>query len=526
MTVMTNVIHDEQENTQREGKKAITMLRTLGASLAAAGLSLGMLAAAPGAVGEEPTEAGNKLSYPVLWAEDSQQFAPLPPGAMGTEVFVDVTSGTDPDTSAACDAALQASDTNSWQADNALAVGNPVTHVDWGDNLEAKDWSVGNKVRVETVLFDNALETPMLRYLMCYVSGQGQTESWGAKVTGGAGSSGDVSTDATGYTAVTEESTSAIVYSDGGRLTIQRITDPSSVSWSTSEHRWVGAGAAAPVVNMAVHEKTSDGPGSYGAELNIQGKVVYGFLWDTTGMYNGEYRLTFSLDGAMDGFAGSGTDLNTAVPVVPTEEELEEAREEALEEALTPLAGSPGGEDAANTAVVAGGVTYIDVGLTGGVDAPVDPDDPGDDPTTPPSTGGGSTTPPEPAPVGDSEGPGPQAGQPEDVTAVQAATAPQRQRAKLGMPKSGKKFAPGTVRVLTDKPIKTTAGVTVRWRVTTKSRDYCSVKTLRGTKNPDNRGKTLLRMRERGNCTVVAWAPAPSPEHLQYRKAFTYRIGR
>lgn len=472
-----------------------------------------MLGAAP-TMAAESEEAGNKLSYPVLWAEDGQQFAPVPPGAMGTEVLVDVLSGQlTPDDATPCTAALQASLTNSWQADNALAVGNPVTHVDWGDNLEAKDWSVGNKVRVETVLFDNALEEAMTQYLMCYVSGQGQTESWGAQVTGGGGG-GDATAAADGYTAVTQESTSAIIYSDGGRLTIQRITDPDSVSWSTSEHRWVGAGAAAPVFNAAVHEKTSDGPGSYGAELNIQGKVVYGYLWDTSGMYNGEYRLTFSLDGAMDGFAGSGTNLDSAVPVVP------------VEEVLTALAGAPGGEDSANTAVVAGGVTYIDVGLSGGTDAPVDPTDPGGDPTTPPSTGGGTSTPPaDPVQSTESEGPGPQAGQPELISVPEAATTPTRQRAKLGMPKSGKKFAPGTTMVLTKEPIKTTAGVTVRWRVTTESRDYCSVKTLRGTKNPQNRGKTILRMREPGTCTVVAWAPAPSPEHLQYRKTFTYRIG-
>ena len=518
MTFMTNGIADEQENTQREGKKAITMLRTLGASLAAAGLSLGMLAAAPGAVGEPA------------------------------------------------------------------------------------------------------------------------------------------------YTAVLNEGNSSIIYTDGGRLTIQMITG-TSLNWNSADHEWTGSDAGEVIFNMAAHESTGDGPGNYGAELNVKGRLVYGYNWSTDGLAPGEYRLTFSVD------EGYGTDLKAADIVVPVEEELE---------AIVAAEPEEGGSGGGNVAYVDNekGVTWIDVELTstsaaldalaldlraeGGeetagnnlsyptlwaeelsdtrpvvpgvmgeeefgevvsgtvsdtdpapclaavqksltnswqadnVDSPgtqvthidwgdnleakdwplgrgqirvetvlfvenleetmtgydmcyvsgamskdelwgarveggggSDPSDPSDPPVSGGGGGGGApVTPPEPAPVGDSAGPGPQAGQPEDVTAVQAATAPQRQRAKLGMPKSGKKFAPGTVRVLTDKPIKTTAGVTVRWRVTTKSRDYCSVKTLRGTKNPDNRGKTLLRMRERGNCTVVAWAPAPSPEHLQYRKAFTYRIGR
>lgn len=104
MTVMTNVIHDEQENTQREGKKAITMLGTLGASLAAAGLSLGMLAAAPGVTAEETGEAGNNLSYPVIWVETDTVRPTVPgvercqvvnPDATTIEVRLDTTGGSE-----------------------------------------------------------------------------------------------------------------------------------------------------------------------------------------------------------------------------------------------------------------------------------------------------------------------------------------------------------------------------------------------------------------------------------------------
>ena len=59
---------------------------------------------------------------------------------------------------------------------------------------------------------------------------------------------------------------------------------------------WTGTGAGAPVFNMAAWQRTTDGPGSYGAELNVGGKIVYGFVWRTTDLTAGEYRLTFSLD--------------------------------------------------------------------------------------------------------------------------------------------------------------------------------------------------------------------------------------
>ena len=519
------------------------MLKRWGSWLAATSMSLAVLGVAPGATAAE-AEAGNNLSYPVLWAEGPSSTRPVVPGVMGTEVFGDVVAGTvSPDDETSCDAALQKSADNSWQADNAEAPGTPVTHVDWGDNLEAKDWSVGSKVRVETVLFDNTLESPMTGYEMCYVSGaMSQDELWGAKVTSGGGA-GPLARAAS-YDAVLTEDNSAIIYSDGGRLTIQRITDADAVSWSTTEHRWVGSGATDPVFNSAAHERTSDGPGSYGAELNIKGRIVYGSLWDTSGLYNGEYRLTFSLDGAMEGFDGSGTDLNSAQILVPVEEELEAVISAAAGGMPGGGGGMPGGggggmpgggggmpgggggggggggEDSGNTAVVAGGVTYIDVALSGGQDAPVVPPDPGTDPTTPPSTGGTSpSTEPiaEPVQAAESEGPGPQAGQPEGVSVPQAATALIRQRARLGIPRSGKRFTVGQRVVLTPKPIKTTAGVTVRWKAAEGSADNCKV-----TKR---KGKVTMTMLKPSKCTIVAWAPAASPEHLQYRRTYTYRVG-
>ena len=75
---------------------------------------------------------------------------------------------------------------NAWQADNVELADSglaqsggrlPVTYLDWGDNLEAKDWSTKQMVRVETRLLQKV--DGMTGYVMKKVFGQGQTEMWG-----------------------------------------------------------------------------------------------------------------------------------------------------------------------------------------------------------------------------------------------------------------------------------------------------------------------------------------------------------
>ena len=70
---------------------------------------------------------------------------------------------------------------------------------------------------------------------MCYLSGKGTTEVWGALVP---------SLDS--RTPVTQESTTAMVYTAGARLTIQRIVPDRDYTWDTASHRWIGSGADAP----------------------------------------------------------------------------------------------------------------------------------------------------------------------------------------------------------------------------------------------------------------------------------------
>ncbi len=84
----------------------------------------------------------------------------------------------------------------------------------------------------------------------------------------------------------------------------------------------------APVFNKAVWE-AGDGPGFYNAEVNIKGKIIFGYTWDVKLANNGTgvYRLTFSFDEGGD--ANLSTVLNTfftentalaGAVVVPTEE--------------------------------------------------------------------------------------------------------------------------------------------------------------------------------------------------------------
>lgn len=467
----------------------------------------------------EDEEAGNNLAYPVLWAEEDGR--PVVPGTFGTDLFTgEILDGTlGPDSTEPCKGAVQKDAGNSWQAEN-LAVGpdHSVTTIDWGDNIEVKDWRIGSPVRVETGLYDDALATTMKQYQMCYIGGTAETEVWGASVSGAGGGGGGG-----GVTANTLDSTSAMVFTSGARLTIQRIDDPTQASWDAATHRWVGSGTEDPVFNSAVYEKTADGPGTYGAELNVQGKLIYGFNWATTGLYNGEYRITFSIDAANDSFAGSGISLSDATIKVSEE----------TEEPVEAMAGGPGGggggggggghgggggEDAKNVAVVLGdqNLTYIDVGLSGGEDPPAD-DGGGTTPppttppvvTPPPSSGGSST-------AGDgSNNPNLLLERPIQINDPQQAQERVRQTARIRAPKSGS-FKVGSTVVLTQRPIKTSAGVTVRWRVTKASYDNCVIR--------NNKGKVTANLNKVGTCRVIAWAPAPSPQFLGFREARLYRI--
>ncbi len=74
----------------------------------------------------------------------------------------------------------------------------------------------------------------------------------------------------------------------------------------------------------------------------------------------------------------------------------------------------------------------------------------------------------------------------------------------------------GEILVLAPRPLRTDVGVTVRWRVTRETRAHCTVRTLAGV--------STVELRLPGRCTVVGYAPAPSPEYAPFRVTRTYRV--
>lgn len=80
------------------------------------------------------------------------------------------------------------------------------------------------------------------------------------------------------------------------------------------------------------------------------------------------------------------------------------------------------------------------------------------------------------------------------------------------------RYRVGDVLLLAARPVRTDAGVTIRWRVAAETRAYCEVRT--------RDGRTTVTLVRPGTCRVEGVAPAPSDAYLPYRVARVYRIGR
>ena len=241
-------------------------------------------AAGPGSGGE--TSIGNNLSYPNIWSDG----APLAlRGTAGTPQF-----GTPCATIGGQAIYCQQDPNSTWQADNEVATAPvDVSSIDWGDNLEARPWAAGSQVRVETTLYETLpTDTTMNGYNMVVVSGARSTEMQG---TNGS----------------TYESPTATIFSRAARLTIQPITSGDTLFWNPTTTQWTGAGVGAPLYNMAVFQ-AGDGPGQYTGEINVSGKVVYGYNWKTPAVA-GTYRVTFSLDKQGFELANLGSTLKTYI---------------------------------------------------------------------------------------------------------------------------------------------------------------------------------------------------------------------
>lgn len=337
-----------------------------------------------------PEMAGNNLSFPVLWAEGVTK------ALRGTPVVYSLSGewwywwGTDPvddeplscspdpedpnfcedgDTDPATDpfeepgtgdvkVYLQQDLDNEWQAESADMSAAPlhVDWIDWGDNLEAVDWYTRSQVRTEVVLYQDLEDldppmAPMTQYEMKHLYGLGIDEMHGT-------------------TGTVLDGLQATIYSPCARLTIQKLLvdrevladDPSLLTW-VPEEGWLGSASVIinnPIFNMAVHD-AADGPGYYNAEINVKGKIIFGYTWNVRRLNEGagDYRITFSFDQVCD-----TVNLNTFFTPGVTEIILPEEEEESTlvasddEGGESPVGGATAMLDTLNN------LTYIDVRIT------------------------------------------------------------------------------------------------------------------------------------------------------------------
>jgi len=198
--------------------------------------------------------------------------------------------------------------------------------IDWGDNLESVDWYTTSQVRAEVVLFQDLDPlAPMLQYDMKHLYGLGIDELWGLATTG---------VSHTDPEAVELDGLQATVYSHCARLVIQKLTttrdDPNlTLAWNPTTNIWEGDANPSLFAQDMVVWEGGDGPGYYSAEINVKGKIIYGYTWNVRRLNDGpgDYRITFNLDEndcpmPLNTFFDAGTQI---VPISEEEITTEEA---------------------------------------------------------------------------------------------------------------------------------------------------------------------------------------------------------
>jgi hypothetical protein len=283
-------------------------------------------------------DTGNCLSFPVIWSDGESKAlrgefnTTILQGNWwyhwGTDINGDPLScAPDPDDTTYCNdgnwgsigalpgegatrAHLQQDPLNEWQAESIYANAPlDVHYIDWGDNLEAVDWYLKSMVRTEVVLYqDLYANATMLEYEMRHLFGWGVDEMHGVATT----HQGDNSS------ANTLPGEQATVYTQCARLTIQKLLfereDPclnyliwqGAAGWTNPQTDSSDGVCSTqlintPLYNQAVHE-AEDGRGYYAAEINVKGKVIFGYTWNVRKLNDGagDYRITFSIDSAAD----------------------------------------------------------------------------------------------------------------------------------------------------------------------------------------------------------------------------------
>ncbi|MHB8079661.1 MAG: hypothetical protein ACYDIE_10470 [Candidatus Krumholzibacteriia bacterium] len=282
------------------------------------------LAPADGAAKGGTVTVGNNLSVPVFFAEGI--------GLSGLDVTV--STGMPGDAGDVWGEAIDylgvmyylQQTSNIWQADWVNAAGTPPVEVasDWADCLTHQIWDEHSIIRTEVVLFKTdfaayqaAQTTPLTAYLMNFLYGDGLDEVWGTPLDANLGSGGTII-----------PADAATVYSSCARMMIQKLAWPADITnvptgivpdTYTPEYE---AYVASTFYNSAVYDRYGvDGiTGAYSAELNVPGKVIYGYNWDlahfkppvtpkkdtpgfdwVSGVTKvGWWRLTFSFDPSWD----------------------------------------------------------------------------------------------------------------------------------------------------------------------------------------------------------------------------------
>jgi len=151
----------------------------------------------------------------------------------------------------------------------------------WGDNLVSQTKLTTNSViRIEMGL-TKALDTNMTTYKMQHLYGEGMNEMWGTDGT-------EVNT------------TTAFVFAVNAHLIIQHVDG-------------LGNPIGDPVDDQTLFDSSvPDGPGKFGAEINVGGNLTYGYVWDLKKKTApaGRYKITFKLD---DTSVPTGTPNNTFI---------------------------------------------------------------------------------------------------------------------------------------------------------------------------------------------------------------------
>lgn len=230
-------------------------------------------------VGEGETTGGNNLSVPLVFAEGigitglpvATETGLRPTATEG--IVVDVLpffySGNVPD----CGTIYYCQNTtNVWQAEwlDGTLSGMQQAEVAFGDNLTHHAFSTTSSIRVEVALNAFAV-SPMVGFAMPYSFGTGEAEIKG--------------TDGVPLAQV------PVIYAVTPRLIIERIDDVTRQPIATifDGAVWEGLGG--------------DGPGAFGAEVNVGGGVVFGYNLQLSSVTlpggipkAGWYRITFRLD--------------------------------------------------------------------------------------------------------------------------------------------------------------------------------------------------------------------------------------